>query len=261
MKIAVVTGSVDGIARLAVPALHEAGVEITLVLFCHGRVPNKKKYYLRKIKKIRQIGVGGMFIGFMLRRWFGKNMQRYLPGTEALQQYCICNNIPFAETMQLNSTSTVEMLRKAGADAGLSLSNSYIAPRVFSVFPKGMVNVHGEILPEYQNAQSVIWQLHNGSRYTGYTIHKVENRIDAGAIVFQERFPITFKSTLATTVAFNCARITERAVYGVVRCFTHFDQLNQNATLQPPGNHYTTPSFREFLKMRQQFKRLSRSDD
>ena|ERR1700730_1743036 len=58
----------------------------------------------------------------------------------------------------INSDGTVEIFTAA---LGLSLGNGYISKRVFSIPKFGMINVHSERLPEYQNAQSVIWPIYN----------------------------------------------------------------------------------------------------
>jgi methionyl-tRNA formyltransferase len=169
------------------------------------------------------------------------------------------NNIPFEITPYINCEHTRQLFSNANTDIGLSLSNSYISPKVFSIPRLGMINVHGEILPEYQNAQSVIWQLYNGSPVTGYTIHKIEKKIDAGSILYQEKFPIVFKKTLAETISFNCAEITKKATVGIIKFFGEFEKYFSNPVEQMKGNHYTTPSLRQFIHINRQFKRLRKT--
>jgi folate-dependent phosphoribosylglycinamide formyltransferase PurN len=38
-----------------------------------------------------------------------------------------------------------------------------------------MINIHHELLPEFLGAQSVLWQLHEGSTKTGFTIHRIDD--------------------------------------------------------------------------------------
>lgn len=256
MKIVVLTGSLTGIAAYAVPALAEAGMEITMVIYNEGQILNKKKHYLSKFRKVKKIGLGGAITGIIMRAWFGENAKRYLKPVENLADYCRKNSIPFASSPYINSSTTIDLFKKANADVGLSLSNSFIAPKVFSICPYGMVNVHGEVLPDYQNAQSVIWQLYNGSPFTGFTIHKVERKIDGGAILYKEKFPIIFRNTLADTVSFNCALITEKAVAGLVTFFKGFVEYYNKEEVQEKGSHYTTPSLKQFLKIKSQFSAL-----
>ena len=121
-----------------------------------------------------------------------------------------------------------------------------------------MLNIHHEILPQYQNAQSIIWELYNGSAETGYTIHKIDKQIDTGEIVLQEKIPIVFRETLSDTVSFNYARLFDASVQGMVHIFENFEQYYLNAKPQGKGGHYTTPSLLQFLKIKLQFKKLKK---
>jgi len=93
---------------------------------------------------------------------------------------------------------------------------------------------------------------------TGYTIHKISKQIDAGEILLLERIPITFRETLADTVAFNYAKLYDASVRGLVRVLTNFEQFYSGARPQGKGGHYTTPSMAQFLRIKAQFKRLKK---
>ena len=85
-------------------------------------------------------------------------------------------------------------------DLAISLGCSYISSKIFNIPKYGMINIHHEILPEYQNAQSVIWQLFNNSNKTGYTIHKITKKIDDGPILFKKERDIIISDTLRKTL-------------------------------------------------------------
>jgi methionyl-tRNA formyltransferase len=144
----------------------------------------------------------------------------------------------------------------ANADLGISLGNGYIPSTVFSLPRYGMLNLHGEELPAYKNAQSVIWQIYNESCQTGYTIHEVSKGIDAGRILKQELFPIEFKASLGDTVAFNCAQILKRSVSGMIEVLANFKEYRDNAKEQKGGGSYTTPSFLQFVRIFRNYRRL-----
>jgi len=119
-----------------------------------------------------------------------------------------------------------------------------------------MLNIHHELLPEYQNAQSIIWELYNGSTITGYTIHKIEKTIDTGAIVYRESLPIIFRDTLADTVAFNYARLYDASAIGLINVLLDFEKYYNTAEPQGKGTKYTTPSFFQFRKIEKMYKKL-----
>tara|TARA_R100000664_G_C2760158_1_gene150947 strand:+ start:1498 stop:2217 length:720 start_codon:yes stop_codon:yes gene_type:complete len=52
------------------------------------------------------------------------------------------------------------------------------------------VNFHGSILPNYAGSHTINWQIINGEKESGVTIHTLTNKVDAGNIVMQEKFSI-----------------------------------------------------------------------
>lgn len=77
--------------------------------------------------------------------------------------------------------------------------------RVLSGARFGSFNLHPGPLPAYAGLHSVSWAIYNGERSHGVTLHHMEGRVDAGDIVYQERFPITEADT-GLTVSSRCAR-------------------------------------------------------
>ena len=253
MKIIILTSSMKGIAAYTVPLLHkEPSIEISMVIFNEGFLANKKYFYAKKVKKIFQIGLWGALNGISMRKWFGTDVEKYVP-TINLENFCNQNNIEFKRTPNINTNITKALFKSANADIGISLGNSFIAKSVFSICRLGMINIHGEILPDYQNAQSVIWQLYNNSTETGYTIHKINNKIDQGDILYKEKLPIIFRNTLRDTVAYNCAEITRKAGNKLVEIIKDFNLYNSNAVLQPAGKKYTTPNLKQFIQIKKNF--------
>lgn len=54
----------------------------------------------------------------------------------------------------------------------------------------GMMGVHPSLLPKYRGAAPVPWTLLNGETATGVTIFRLDERLDAGEILLQERVGI-----------------------------------------------------------------------
>ena len=256
MRVVILTTSVYGTTGHHLPELLKCkDIEIAMVVVSQGTAPNKKKQHLRKLKKILRIGVLGAYNGIKMRQWYNQDVKQYTTIGNA-EEICAQHGIPFCYVPHTNSDETREAFTKANADVGLSLGNGYIAKKIFGIPRYGMLNIHHEILPQYQNAQSIIWQLYNGSAETGYTIHKINKDIDGGEILYQEHIPITFRDTLADTVAYNYAKLFDASAQGMVRLLSNFEQYFKNARPQGKGGHYTTPSIWQFKKMERQFKLL-----
>lgn len=258
MKAIILTTSEYGTAGHHLPVLFGCrDIEIVMVIVSQGRNPNQKNRYLRMIKKVLKIGLFGALNGIKMRRWYSRDVSKYCDIKNA-REFCSSHGIPFKNVPHTNSEETQQLFKESGAEVGLSLGNGYISRKVFSIPRYGMLNVHHEILPQYQNAQSIIWQLYNGSRETGYTIHKIDQAIDTGEIVLQEKMPIIFRETLADTVAYNYARLFDASAHGFVRIFSNFNQYFYGAKPQGQGGHYTTPSLTGFLRIKRQFQKLKK---
>ena len=49
------------------------------------------------------------------------------------------------------------------------------------------INLHPSLLPAYRGPNPIFWQLRNGERHTGISLHLLTESLDAGPILFQKR--------------------------------------------------------------------------
>jgi len=84
----------------------------------------------------------------------------------------------------------------------------------------------------------------------------VARQLDAGDIVHQERYPIAFRDSLEATVRATMAIARERVPPAFAATCANLDAAIAAARPQAPGKTYTTPTFREFLRMRRNHARL-----
>jgi methionyl-tRNA formyltransferase len=256
MRISILTSSKNGTAAYCLPfIIKDAKVEVVSVIYSEGQLKDPSRHRKNKWKKIRQIGLLGALNGLWMRKWYREGVKKYLSITD-LQETCQKYNIPFRTVPAINNELTRELLRRDAPDLVLSLGNPFIASSVFTIPKYGMINMHGEVLPAFQNAQSVIWQIYEGNSETGYTIHKIARKIDGGDILFQEIFPIEFQDNIADTVSYNSAQILVKAAQGIVTVLNNFDHYYLNATAQGQSGHYTTPSYSKYLRILRNHKLL-----
>jgi methionyl-tRNA formyltransferase len=52
------------------------------------------------------------------------------------------------------------------------------------------INIHASLLPKYRGASPINWAVINGDAFTGVTYQFIEQRLDAGDIIYQEKMPI-----------------------------------------------------------------------
>jgi methionyl-tRNA formyltransferase len=255
MRIVILTGAQRGLASLALPALAAAeGVTVAAVIRSQGAPVSRRKKLMRMLLKVLRIGLPGAINGVRLRRWYREVYDRL--EITPLDIVAKSLGIPHHVTPMTNCETTRRLLAEADADLGVSLGNSYIAPSVFRIPRRGFINIHHEVLPRYQGAQSVLWQIHDGSTVSGYTIHEIDKTIDTGRILYGETIPISFGETLRETVVRTTAELYRKSIAGLIRVLLHYDDYARSAMPQEHGRGYTTPSLGQFLKMVRNHKRL-----
>lgn len=178
-----------------------------------------------------------------MRRWYAD------PQAEDIETVCKSLGVSMFETPSVNHPETVELVRESAADLGISLGNSYISSKVFSLPKFGMVNVHMELLPQFRGAQSIIWPIYEGETQTGFTIHRIDKKIDSGAILYKKSYEITFLPTLRQTVERNLLRGYLQVPDALAVVCENFQELAVKSIGQSPQKSYTTPKFSEFLQM------------
>jgi len=74
---------------------------------------------------------------------------------------------------------------------------SKLIPKKIINLPRmGIINIHQSLLPAYKGRHPLNWAIINGEKYTGVTIHKINEAYDDGEIIFQERVRIASGDTI-----------------------------------------------------------------
>lgn len=256
MKVAVMTGRTHGLGSLALPHLIDAdGLEVVGLIHVAGAAGGGRRVG-RSLRKLRRIGVLGALNGVRMRRWYGADLTAAL-GLRPVRDVAEDSGVAFVPVPTPGSPEARAAMERLAPDVCLSLGNGYIPERVFSVPRLGTLNVHHELLPEFRGAQGVIWQLHEGSATTGFTVHVMDRSIDTGAILHREAVPITFRDTLGATVTATMAELYRRSAERLPEVLVDLEERLWTAGPQGPGRSFTTPSWRAFRRIRRNHDRLA----
>jgi len=92
-----------------------------------------------------------------------------------------------------------EWLRGRGVDLVVLAGYMHLlTPAFLDRFPDAIVNVHPSLLPSFPGAHAVEEQIAAGVTESGATVHLVDEGIDSGPILAQERVPVLAGDTPAT---------------------------------------------------------------
>lgn len=73
-----------------------------------------------------------------------------------------------------------------------------LRPAFLSRFPERVINVHPALLPEFPGAHAIEQALAAGVRETGATVHYVDEGVDSGPVIVQERVAVREDDTVET---------------------------------------------------------------
>lgn len=101
------------------------------------------------------------------------------------------NSVPFIEAQDVNSPAVIERISEFGADLILVVAfGQKICNELIELPAKGMINVHGSLVPKYRGAAPINWAIVNGESATGVSIITVVEKMDAGDVLGQARTEI-----------------------------------------------------------------------
>jgi len=97
---------------------------------------------------------------------------------------------------RINDESFVNMIASLGVDYGISVAWRKIFKKpLVEAHRKGIINFHGAYLPAFRGANPANWAIIEGAKETGVTVHFVDEGIDTGPIILQEKLSIGERET------------------------------------------------------------------
>jgi phosphoribosylglycinamide formyltransferase-1 len=76
-----------------------------------------------------------------------------------------------------------------------------LSPHFVAAFPNRILNIHPSLLPAFPGLESQRQALEHGAKFSGCTVHFVDENLDAGPIVLQACVPIEDRDTPETLAA------------------------------------------------------------
>jgi phosphoribosylglycinamide formyltransferase 1 len=103
------------------------------------------------------------------------------------------------ENREARDTAMADWLLKQGVTlVVLAGYMQLLTPAFLDRFPDAVVNVHPSLLPAFPGAHAVEEQLAAGVTESGATVHLVDEGVDSGPVLAQERVPVLPGDTPAT---------------------------------------------------------------
>ena len=115
----------------------------------------------------------------------------------AVKEVGLENNIEVLQPIQLRDNSFINTLKDYNPDLFVVVAFRMLPEIIWKIPMSGTINLHTSLLPNYRGAAPINWVLINGETETGITTFFINNEIDSGEIILQEKIPLLNTTTAA----------------------------------------------------------------
>src|SRR5580704_14886310 len=136
----------------------------------------------------------------------------------AVKQYAVAQGLKVLQPEKLKNEQFLEELKALNADLQVVVAFRMLPEVVWNMPPKGTINLHASLLPQYRGAAPLNWVLINGESESGVTTFFLKQEIDTGDILFTEKVTLTGDETageLHDRLMYKGAGLLVKTVKGV----------------------------------------------
>ena len=113
----------------------------------------------------------------------------------AVKKFAVEKNLQVLQPEKLKDPAFIKKLESLKADVQIVVAFRMLPEIVWNMPPLGTINLHASLLPQYRGAAPINWVIINGGRETGVTTFKLQQEIDTGNILLQQKIPIADNET------------------------------------------------------------------
>jgi methionyl-tRNA formyltransferase len=114
--------------------------------------------------------------------------QKVLP--TPIKSYALEHNLPVLQPEKLKNETFIQQLKSLNPDVIVVVAFRILPREVFAIPRLGSFNLHASLLPKYRGAAPINWAIIKGEKETGVTTFFLEEKVDTGNVILQERVPI-----------------------------------------------------------------------
>lgn len=113
----------------------------------------------------------------------------------AVKKFAVSNDIPVLQPEKLKDEHFLNALKSFHADLQVVVAFRMLPEVVWNMPPKGTINLHASLLPQYRGAAPINHAIINGEKESGVTTFLLQHQIDTGNILFKESVSIAPSDT------------------------------------------------------------------
>ena len=114
----------------------------------------------------------------------------------AVKKYAVEKQLNILQPTNLKDETFIHQLEDLRADLFIVVAFRMLPEVVWAMPPKGTINLHASLLPNYRGAAPINWAVINGDKETGVTSFFIEKEIDTGKIIERAKLSIGENETV-----------------------------------------------------------------
>ncbi|NNK97299.1 MAG: methionyl-tRNA formyltransferase, partial [Desulfobacterales bacterium] len=108
-----------------------------------------------------------------------------------VKELAIQNGLPLYQSTLLKTPEAVSWVKSLQPDLlVLAFVTSFVPKEMIDAARLGGINYHPSLLPKYRGGSAINWAIISGEKETGVTIHFIDEGVDTGPILLQEKVAI-----------------------------------------------------------------------
>lgn len=168
---------------------------------------------------------------------------------------CSHYGIPVMDATNVNSKEFLETIRPLELDLIVSVAAPVIfKDELIGMAKRGCINIHNGMLPRYRGMLPNFWQMYNGEREVGITVHEINEKLDDGRIILQEKVPIESGETLDALIR-RTKRLGARVMIRALHALRN-DSVDYRENSADAGSYFSFPTRQDVLEFRRRGYRL-----
>lgn len=156
--------------------------------------------------------------------------------------------VPLIKVNKKNfEAETLRFISENSPQAGMVMTFPYkLSAEVFTAMPRGFYNFHYGPLPQYRGPEPIFAQLKNGESRAGLSVHLIDELIDGGPIVMEEKIMIEPEDTYGmaqTKLSFLGAKLA----VSFVKTLQYSSRIPSRPQDEAKANYHHRPSLKDVI--------------
>jgi len=158
------------------------------------------KPYVKFFKRHYVLYGGRGFVVKVVQQMYYKILSTISPLIKSERMYSIKSvakkySVPIYFQKDINDPKFLETLRGLNPDIITFASPQIVRSDLLKVPKIGCVNVHSALLPKYRGVYPMFWALLNNEKEVGVSVHFMDEKIDTGEIISQQKIEVDDNDT------------------------------------------------------------------